>query len=86
MVFLQIAQAVLRCFQFLFRRGQFAVADLRDLRKVAGAFVLLFLGLQPLDLFLPAADFADGLLFRLPARLQRVRFFAQCAQFLFDLL
>src|SRR5258708_235073 len=48
----------------------------RDLCKLAGALAALRLRVQLLNLFLQFADFADGLLFRLPTRLAPARLLA----------
>src|SRR5947208_2990479 len=65
-VFLHCAETFLRFLQLAFRGGNAPVADFRYLSELAGTLISLLLSLELFDLLFQAADFPDGLFFRLP--------------------
>ena len=84
-VFLDRSKSFLSLFEFTLRDRDFAVPDFRHFGEFAGAFVPLRLRLELLDLLLELANFANGFLLVLPARLLHACFFFQLGKLLLNL-
>ncbi len=75
-VFLQFGKVLLSLFELALGLRKLAIANFGDAREIAGALVTLLFGLEIVDSRLAFADFRDGILLHLPARLFGVRLFA----------